>query len=274
MADNDQNDEYKFDEYDSLEGDSGEQEFGPGPGEQQPEEEPKPPKNDFKRNALIAVGIILAIMLGYRLIGGMFSRGNNATKGTIPPAPITASTPAQQLPVAPQPQPIQPEIAPQQPATPPVAQDNPALIQKVDTIETSQQNLQTQVSSMNEQITNINNNVTNLTTQINRLSQAITDLTTQLNKQSEEINLLMVRTKPKRIRRVVRPFIFREELSIYYINAVIPGRAWLISTNGSTLTVREGTKIPGYGVVRLIDSMEGRILTSSGRVIKFSQEDS
>ena len=154
-----------------------------------------------------------------------------------------------------------------------VSEDNSALIQKVNTIETNQQNLQTQVSATNEQITTINNNVNNLTVQINRLNQAITDLTNQLSKQSEEISLLMERTKPKRIRRIIRSPVLRE-LNIYYINAVIPGRAWLIGVNGSTLTVREGTKIPGYGVVRLIDSMEGRILTSSGRVIKFSQEDS
>ncbi|HAF87135.1 MAG TPA: type IV secretion protein IcmG, partial [Legionellales bacterium] len=60
----------------------------------------------------------------------------------------------------------------------------------------------------------------------------------------------------------------------YYIKAVIPGRAWLIAANGSTLTVSEGTNIKGYGMVKLIDSTQGRILTSSGRVIRFSQQDS
>ena len=60
----------------------------------------------------------------------------------------------------------------------------------------------------------------------------------------------------------------------YYIQAVIPGRAWLVSSQGLTITVREGTSVPGYGIVKLIDPNQGRILTSSGRTITFSQQDS
>ena len=60
----------------------------------------------------------------------------------------------------------------------------------------------------------------------------------------------------------------------YYVQAVIPGRAWLIATNGSTLTVRQGSSVRGYGVVQSIDAVQGRVNTSSGRVIRFSQDDS
>ncbi len=270
MADNDQNDEYKFAELESLDNDSMEHDYTPG------EHKPsgmgsKLPKKDVRRNAIIVVCLILFAMVMYKLLGGLFSgKSNNASKGSIPPAPIATQVPAQ-----PQLQPIQAEVAPQpMPQVQPVVQENNSgLRQKVDSIETNQQNVQSQVSSMNEQVGNINNNVNNLTSQISRLNQTITDLTTQLNRQSEEINVLMERTKPKPIRRMMRPRQFLQA-NIYYISAVIPGRAWLIGTNGSTLTVREGTKIAGYGVVKLIDSMEGRILTSSGRVIRFSQEDS
>ena len=61
---------------------------------------------------------------------------------------------------------------------------------------------------------------------------------------------------------------------LYYIQAVIPGRAWLIATNGSTLTVREGSTIPGYGIVRKIDPNLGKVFMSTGKVIRFSQLDS
>jgi intracellular multiplication protein IcmG len=62
--------------------------------------------------------------------------------------------------------------------------------------------------------------------------------------------------------------------SRYNIQAVIPGRAWLIATNGATLTVSQGTAIPGYGIVKLIDPVQGKVTTSSGQIIRFSQEDS
>ncbi|EHL29527.1 type IVB secretion system protein IcmG/DotF [Legionella drancourtii] len=272
MADNDQNDEYKFAELESLDNDSMEHDYSSG--EQKPSGMgSKPPKKDVRRNAIIVICLVLFAMVMYKLLGGLFSgKSNNATKGSIPPAPIATQIPAQ---APPQPQPMQAEVAPQpmSQVQPVVQENNSVLRQKVDSIEANQQNVQSQVSSINEQVGNVNNNVNNLTSQISRLNQTITDLTTQLNRQSEEINVLMERTKPKPIRRMMRPRQFLQA-NIYYINAVIPGRAWLIGTNGSTLTVREGTKIAGYGVVKLIDSMEGRILTSSGRVIRFSQEDS
>lgn len=271
MADNDQNDEYKFAELDSFDHDSMDNmDFG-SDEQKPPTQEPKPIKNDVKRNAMIVVGLVVFAMIMYKLLGGLFSGKKSTTQNELPPAPVTATNTTSQpqaiQPIAPQP--IQP-IQPVQTAT---VENNSGLTQKVEAIETNQQNVQSQVSSMNEQVGNVNNNVTNLSNQIAKLNQTIGDLTIQLNRQSEVINILMERTKPKVVRRPQRAYNYGPA-NIYYINAVIPGRAWLIGTNGSTLTVREGTKIAGYGVVKLIDSMEGRILTSSGRVIRFSQTDS
>lgn len=266
MAENDQNDEYKFDEYESYDHESMDNINYDETGSSQPSEQlPKPPKKDVWRNALITLGVVVAIMVGYKVVGGLFSGKSSAPQVATKPEPVAKTS-----------QPIQAVIAPQpiQPSAPQVVQvESPALKQQVESIVTNQQNVQTQITSMSEQVGNVNNNVTNLASQLNQLNQIITDLTNQLNKQSEEINILMQRTKPKPIRRVTRPQHV-SETNIYYINAVIPGRAWLIGTNGSTLTVREGTKIVGYGVVKLIDPMEGRVLTSSGRIIRFSQDDS
>lgn len=266
MAHNDQNDEYKFDEYDSYEGESMDHnEFGSSdsPSGEQP---PKPPRKDVRRNALIAVGAIAFLMIMYKLLGGLFSgKSNNVRKNNIPTAPVTQIAPT---PVSQQP----PQVITPQPVQP--VQDT-ALKQQVESIGASQQNLQSQVSSLSEQLNSVNNNVNNLAAQVNQLNQTVTNLTNQLSRQSEVINMLIERTKPKPVKHVRRPrYLNNSQPNIYYINAVIPGRAWLIGTNGSTLTVREGTKISGYGVVRLIDSMQGRVLTSSGRVIRFSQDDS
>ncbi|CAM4504889.1 MAG: hypothetical protein LEGION0403_FIIPPAGN_01919 [Legionella sp.] len=275
MAENDQNDEYKFDEYESYDNESTDN-AGSSSSPQPPGKSPKGPNKDVRRNALIAVGVVIAAMVGYKVVGGIFSGKSTTEKGAaLPPAPVAAIAPQQQIQPMPQlqPQPTQ-QLAPQpvQQPTLPVAQDA-ALKQQVESIVTNQQNVQSQVSSMNEQVGNVNNNVNNLSAQITQLNQTITDLTNQLNKQSEVIAVLMERTKPKVVRRVLPPQRYGHA-NIYYINAVIPGRAWLIGTNGSTLTVREGTKIAGYGVVKLIDSMDGRVLTSSGRTIRFSQDDS
>ncbi|HAU1959604.1 TPA: type IV secretion protein IcmG, partial [Legionella pneumophila] len=181
----------------------------------------------------------------------------------IPPVTQVATPqPVQTIPTTP--------IQQVQPAT--VVEDDSDLKKKVSAIEMSQQSLRSEVNALSEQINAVNNNIKNLNAQIVNLNQIIGNMSNQIARQSEVINVLMVRTTPKKVVKISRPAVAARV--IYYIQAVIPGRAWLIGSNGSTLTVREGSKIPGYGIVKLIDSLQGRILTSSGQVIKFSQEDS
>jgi len=273
MADNDQNnDEYKFDELDSFDNESMETIETDSTSSKLAGQE-VPQKKDVKRNALIAVGLIIFVMVLYKIIGSMFfgKSGQESAKQSIPP--VVQETPHQPIPAEVTPQPIQPE-QPVQPVQSVVQESDSVLKQKVSDIEVNEQNIRTEISTVGEQLGNVNGNVSNLNAQITKLNHVVGDLADQMKKQSEVIAVLMERTKPKPIRR--RPIRQNDTYQppLYYINAVIPGRAWLISTNGSTLTVREGTKIEGYGIVKLIDSMQGRVLTSSGRVIRFSQEDS
>lgn len=259
MADNDQNDEYKLEEFDSYENTPSEQsdyDLNESPA---PEQMPTPPKNDVRRNALIVVGIVLFLMLLYKLLGGLISgkKPQETAKEIIPVAPVVQV-------------PTQPQIPVQIPQPVPAPSE---LKQKISDIESKQDSVQSQIASMNNQVSDVNNNVSNLSTQIANLNQTLTNLTAQLNRQSDEINVLMQRTKPKPVKQIARSRKVSQAIS-YYINAVIPGRAWLIGSNGSTLTVREGSNVPGYGVVKLIDPLEGRILTSSGKTIRFSQNDS
>lgn len=55
----------------------------------------------------------------------------------------------------------------------------------------------------------------------------------------------------------------------YYLEAALPGRAWLMRRDGVSVTIALGDKIPGYGVVVTIDPNEGFVQTSSGAIIKY-----
>lgn len=268
MADNDQNDEYKFEEFDSLDNESmGDIDSGLNKDFSSGQQEPATARKDIKRNALIVVALIIVIIILYKIFGSMFF--SNKKESTVPVAEITPLTQTTQIPVVVTPTPMQ-QVQPIQTAT---ALDASQDLQKrVAAIELSQQSLRTEVSAIRDQLGGLNSSINSLNTQIGNLSQVVSNLSNQVTKQSEEISVLMARSQPKQVRApVVRQIV---PVINYYIQAVIPGRAWLIGSNGSTLTVREGTKISGYGVVKLIDSLQGHILTSSGRVIKFSQEDS
>lgn len=221
-------------------------------------------KPNILRNALIAVVLIIAAMLIYKFMGSFFTKKN----------PVEASVP-DVMPIVKQPAVVvqqQPVAAPIQ-ASPQPSADYTEINQKISSLDLNQQTLRSDMNTMNNQLGGINSNINNLNAKIADLSQLVATLSSKLEEQSNQITrLLVVRTAPAKISHSVKRVIVPQVN--YYIQAAIPGRAWLIASNGSTLTVREGTNIMGYGRVKLIDPNQGRVLTSSGRVIRFSQQDS
>ncbi len=269
MVENEQeNDEYRFVELDN-------------PNDEQMSEEERVPESssfsggfqsqkNIKRNALIAIAVIILLMFLYKVLGYVRSEKKEAVvvqkTQQQPATPVAFSSPPAKQAI------VSAPIVNTTTITSSASSNNSALTQKVNALELSQQSIQTDMSSISQQVNTFNNNISNVNNQLNNLQQVINNLSTQLEKQSQEIALLTEKAKPKKVLKhsshLAMPTIS------YAIQAIIPGRAWLIASNGSTITVREGTKVNGYGTVNLIDALEGRVLTSSGKVIRFSQEDS
>ncbi len=147
----------------------------------------------------------------------------------------------------------------------------PDVKQKLTQIEQNQNNMQAQMQVINSQSLAFNSNISALSDKVNQLSQQVTQLSEVIQTQSQLMAVLKEKLKPKPVKRVMINPIPTVK---YYLQAVIPGRAWIIATNGSTLTVRQGSTIPGYGIVKNINPIDGRVSTSSGQIIRFSQDDS
>jgi hypothetical protein len=58
---------------------------------------------------------------------------------------------------------------------------------------------------------------------------------------------------------------------VYNVQAVVPGRAWLMNDAGKSVTVAVGDKLPGFGVVVDIDALNGVVVTSSGKLLTTTQ---
>lgn len=263
MADKDKNnDEYHFAELDT-------------PGMETMEEMESegtrtglsPEKKNVRLNALIVVGVVVLLFLTYRFIWPLFSTSTQVVKTTTPPV-------AQTMPIEPiqtQPKPIISTTTPA-PVQPVIQATDDAVKRSVSVIEINQQSLRADVTSLNGQVNGLNRKIDDLSSQMIKLNQTITSLSNQMAQQAQQMSELMAaKTQPKPIKQVIRHPIPQIR---YHIQAVIPGRAWLTGSNGSILTVREGIKVNGYGTVQLIDSMQGRVVTSSGKIIRFSPEDS
>lgn len=265
MADNDQNnEEYEFSDMEGISPELGDV------GDETEQYESSdiygaPPTSNVRRNALIVIGAAVFLMLGYQFIGSWFTVQKELPKETPKVAmPIKAQ---------PQPQPIQPVVQPSQIPEPPVtaSQDEKAIKQKIAAMEIGQQSLRQDISTMSNQMSGMNSNVNDLSEQYSKINQMLEQLSQQLEQQSAELARLRMNMKPKRVHPAAK---VRTIPVTYNLQAVIPGRAWLIASNGSTLTVREGTTIKGYGMVKLIDPIQGKVITSSGKIIRFSQQDS
>ncbi len=273
MADNDQyNDEYQLTDPDA-----------PGPelevnqpdyGAKAFKDKPANNANKVRRNALIAVAVFFLFMLLYKIFSAVFTSKDQ----TIKPVEVTSVTTTKNSPEYNDPEPI--TVIPETPTLntntrAPVNSTsstiNVQMERQLTALQSNQQSMQTQVATMTNQLNSVNHNVGALLSKMAELNQIIEKLHTQVDLQSHEIVRLTEHARPKRPKMIP---VSKTPVIKYYLQAVIPGRAWLIATNGTTLTVREGTLVQGYGVVKLIDPSQGMVLTSSGQVIKFSQEDS
>lgn len=266
MADNEQqNDEYEFSDLDAL---------NPESYESLDSEEGLPPKESrafyspqhLKRNVFIVIGIVVLAMILYKFLGAYFS----AKKTTAPASVQREPTPIQ--PKAPPKQTQLPSVKKMPSSSPPAAAVSPEVAQKLSALEITQASVKSEVNEVGNELNGLNANINSLSAQLSELNQALSALNAKIDDQARDIDRLMVRMKPK---PAVKPVVKKTApVKKYFVQAVIPGRAWLIASNGTTLTVREGSTIPGYGSVKLIDATQGRVLTSSGTVIRFSQNDS
>lgn len=272
MADKDQlNEEFEFSDLDALNPEYSQETEKKADYKTEYSEQfadiPEATETGAWRNILILIAVIIILIIGYRLIASRFASVPEKKSPQVPaisqirPAPATTAPVANRTPAPVMQAPVQtPDTATQR------------LEKKISQLEIRQQGLDSRISAMNSQFSDLNGNFSEVSDQLSQLNQAIAQLSNRLQEQSDEIAALKMRlrkpvTKTRHSARIVKKPI------IYHIQALIPGRAWLNATNGSTLTVSEGSYISGYGTVKLIDPAEGIVLTSSGKRITFKHQD-
>ncbi|MDF1826797.1 MAG: type IVB secretion system protein IcmG/DotF [Legionellaceae bacterium] len=221
----------------------------------------------IKKGVFVVGGLILFV-LTYKLI---LSFWDTSPKAVNKQSPVVAKK------VAPV-QSVQPKVATPLPVQVSAA-SNDALNQtekKVKALEEERNRLKTDVFAMQQQLRDVTQTVSNMTSSLDSIKQSMEQINDKMDQQSQQmVRLQSIKRAQRRASTPsVKKITPKVEATQYFIQAIIPGRAWLMSTKGKTLTVSRGSEVPGYGDVRLINPKLGRIFTSSGRVIQFSQADS
>jgi intracellular multiplication protein IcmG len=140
----------------------------------------------------------------------------------------------------------------------------------------AEENLQQQIAGLSTAIGSIQNNLAMLTQQMGTFSTQAQQAQTQAQaaaKPQVKAAACQKKTKPKIKNKTKWRYGSVFVSRIYYVRAMIQGRAWLMTSDGTTFTVSDGDNLPGYGQVQTIDPAQGVVLTSSGRVINYRPQD-
>ena len=202
-----------------------------------------------KKNILILIVVLVILVFGYKLIGVFSSAHHQNHK-----SPVVVTTPK-----------IVKKTAP--------VVSNKALQHHVSLANAAQtQQLMQHINTLAKDVSAVQN-------QLNSVSYSLQQLSGSMAKQQQLLvaqdkarraRLAAAKARAKKAKKLAKA---KKPLPVYYLKAVIPGRAWLIGPNGETTTVSVGTHIDSYGWVRRIDADSGEIITSSGRVITTSLSD-
>lgn len=105
---------------------------------------------------------------------------------------------------------------------------------------------------------------------LSKLNTDIASLSTIVKKLSANVQILT--------RRQAELLIYGKGRSrwpkiVYHVKAIVPGRAWLESSDGTIVTVRPGSELNHYGTVTRIDDRRGIVTTDLGFTIKYGKGD-
>lgn len=121
-------------------------------------------------------------------------------------------------------------------------------------------------------IVNVDKSLTNLKQDINQLTRIVKSLTEQVNdlqslkSQRQAARAEQARQAGSRSSRSSEPKNYVSDNMT--IHAIIPGRAWLRTQGGKTISITEGDMLGEYGKVLKIDAPTGSVITSSGVTIR------
>ncbi len=211
-----------------------------------------------RRNIVIAIVVIVAVFCLYKIVDVIFAPGDPRSHKT------TAQVPHAQMPA-------------------PIQQTSfEKSMQRTNAESIATASVANRLNTVEQQLTAEKTDLTQLTSQINDLQSNIGNINTKLNDLTSAVQMMAGEMTRQQAALAAKEAAKRKAASaaklapkpVYYVKALVPGRAWLASQNGETITVSLGNDLPGYGRVEAIDPAQGTLTTDSGAIIGYSSGDS
>lgn len=211
-----------------------------GEGKAGPERPAMPTAMKIRRNILFVIGVIFVLFATYKVLTAVFSPKKVSEK--VEQAKVTE---------------VQPTTTPTQISD----TSTDELNKKVSTLQEQHKTQQSSVDQLNEELSAIKDALQSHDKWLSDMDASIKNLSKAVAAQQKQLQAMQVKETPV----VQRP--------VYYLQAAIPGRAWIASDEGVTRTVSVGDEIAGYGSVQSIEPHLGRVIMSTGDVIQTNPDD-
>ena len=137
-----------------------------------------------------------------------------------------------------------------------------ALLAEIKSLQNNNQQLAKQLEQVSSQLNQLGQTVGSLHGEVGQLGQQVVEIGQQKKAQNADAADSNFSASQQRAPAA-------NINSKYYVEAVVPGRAWLEGPDNHTLTVAVGDELPGLGMVTGIDPYTGNITMSSGQTIKY-----
>lgn len=129
-----------------------------------------------------------------------------------------------------------------------------------------------QIDAIKQQITNNQGNISDLGEMLYKVQQDLSAITKQMEQftlfaQQAALEIDSIKNPKPKTKKVAKIPV------AYYVRAVVPGRVWLESADGKSVTLRVGDKLKGYGVVQAISPRQGMVVMSNGAVLQYGVND-
>jgi len=134
-----------------------------------------------------------------------------------------------------------------------------------------------QIQSNDARVTNIERSIANVESQMSKVNNALQAIVAAASSETpQQRSPSLQHTAPQvsnnndtKVTYQTASSSRTHQSNVYYIQAIIPGRAWLKNEDGQTITVTYGDAIAGLGKVNKIDAENGVVITSSGAKIMY-----
>lgn len=130
------------------------------------------------------------------------------------------------------------------------------------------------VTALSQRVKENQSMISSVLIRLNTLEQSINSMSETLKSIDSKVNKPIIKPEVKKAAVAPKPVAKKRELHrVYGLKAILPGRAWIESASGDSRSIAVGDRIPGHGTVKMINSVEGYVLTTSGTMIVYGPGD-